>query len=110
MTKSVPDAVSLFYDLVLHFRAKMIPEMRKKAETCESITKVIGGSLPANEGINNLIRQYGLPCRDLNLDEANAIIQSSIRDMFIRSDPRRGMYEEEEPFIEGLRRRLSEQT
>lgn len=87
VTESIPVAISEFYRIVLHHRARSCKEKGDNSAVCEAVTNVIRGSITADDGMNNIIRHFGLPLRAMSQEESLGVLQEIITRIFTESDP-----------------------
>lgn len=83
----IPASVSAFYQIVLGFSAKFCTEIQGRSFLTEIITNVIRGSLPAHDGLNTIIRQYGLPLPTLTPEQGIAILSGTALEVFVENNP-----------------------
>lgn len=83
----IPATVDKFYELVLGFNSRKAAEFRDRSFLTDIMTDVMRGVIPANDGLNAIIRKHNLPLPVLNLDQGISILSGTALEVFVESNP-----------------------
>jgi hypothetical protein len=81
------EAVVSFYGIVKSKPRKFREALRTKSYITERIMKVIRGILPADEAMNDIVRQLNYPLPTLSLYSSRSILVNNAVEAFSESDP-----------------------
>nr|URG16602.1 MAG: RNA dependent RNA polymerase [Mitoviridae sp.] len=76
-----------YYEFIKPVNSKTRTKWRDGSRFCEVITKVMSDTLPTNDALNGLIREFGYRIRELRLEECESIFSNIAVEMFAESNP-----------------------
>jgi len=82
-TDGIPVSVRSFYQNCLGFNSVRSRKLQDRSFICERVMKIIRGVQPANDGLNDIIRQFKIPCPELELDQAISIVGNIALQAFV---------------------------
>lgn len=96
---SIPSAVSEYYRIVQRHRARNCKVLLDKSVVCEAITKVIRGSITADDGVYSIVRHFGLQVFPWN---SHDFLSSIAVELFADSNPENNQDSSDDRSLGGL--------
>lgn len=85
--EGIPFTIKSFYQIVRKFNSKYRTELSERSFVCELMMKIMRGTIPANDGLNTIIRRNGFPLPELNPDQGLSILSGTALECFIDNSP-----------------------
>lgn len=83
----IPLTIRSFYSDVLKFNSTRAAKNEEIGFLSELMMKIMSGILPANDGLNTIIRQFDLELPVLNTDQGIAILSGTAVEVFAEGNP-----------------------
>jgi len=83
----IPATVDKFYELVLGYNSRKAAEFRERSFLTDIMTDVMRGVMPAEDGLNTIIRRHNLPLPVLSNYQGISILSGTALEVFVENNP-----------------------
>jgi len=83
----IPESIRLYYSEVKRLPSNFVRKLSHNCSICEPIMRIMGGALPAHDGINAIARQFGYSLVMRDEKEGLVTLSSIASELFTESCP-----------------------
>lgn len=83
----IPPAISTYYEIVEQYNSRRRKVLQDKSYISERIMKIMRGLISASDGLNDIIRQFNYPIKQLTDEEAHNVLQNVVVECFADQNP-----------------------
>lgn len=83
----IPATIDKFYGFVLGFNGRKSAEFRDRSFLTDIMTDIMRGVMPANVGLNAIVRKYNLPLPEMKPEQGISILSGTALEVFVENNP-----------------------
>lgn len=86
-SNGIPLTIKDYYLTVLGYNRSYAAVIEERAFTCDLTINMVRGALPANDGLNTIVRRFGLPLPEINAEQGISILSGTALECFADKNP-----------------------